>query len=95
MAKIHFLGTCSGTEPMEGRNHVSFVINSGGFNYWFDAGENCSRSAYLSGIDLLKVKAVFIEVSLIHSNGVGRVLHIGTVNSSGNMYGAVETVFLV
>ncbi|MBR5307907.1 MAG: MBL fold metallo-hydrolase [Clostridia bacterium] len=61
MAKIHFLGTCSGTEPMEGRNHVSFVINAGGFNYWFDAGENCSRSAYLSGIDLLKVKAVFIS----------------------------------
>lgn len=61
MAKIHFLGTCSGTEPMEGRNHVSFVINAGGFNYWFDAGENCSRNAYLSGIDLLKVKAVFIS----------------------------------
>ncbi len=61
MTKLHFLGTCSGTEPYEGRNHVSFVVNAGGLNYFFDAGENCSRSAYLSGIDLLSVKAVFIS----------------------------------
>ncbi len=61
MAKIHFLGTCSGTEPFEGRNHVSFVISADGFNYWFDAGENCSRSAYLQGIDLLSVRAIFIS----------------------------------
>lgn len=61
MAKVCFLGTCSGTEPYEGRHHTSFVINSGGTNYWFDAGENCSRTAYLGGIDLLKVRAVFIS----------------------------------
>ena len=61
MLKLHFLGTCSGTEPFEGRNHVSFIVSAGNLNYWFDAGENCSRSAYLSGIDLMKTRAVFIS----------------------------------
>lgn len=61
MAKVHFLGTCSGTEPYPGRHHTSFVITSEGNNYWFDAGENCSHTAYLSGIDLLSTKAIFIS----------------------------------
>lgn len=69
MAKVYFLGTCSGTEPYKGRRHTAFVINAGGKNYWFDAGECCSRTAYINGVDLLKVRAVFISHS--HYDHIG------------------------
>ena len=75
MAKIHFFGTCSGTEPIEGRHHVSFALEVNGVYYWFDAGENCSRNAHLSGIDLLKVKTVFIShTHMDHVGGLGNLL---------------------
>lgn len=74
MAKIHFFGTCSGTEPMEGMCHTSFAIEVNGFYYWFDAGENSSRTAHLMGIDLLKVKSVFIShVHMDHVGGLGNL----------------------
>ncbi len=61
MSKIIFLGTCAGTEPMKDRHHASMMIESGGYYYLFDAGEGCSRTAHLMGIDLLKIKAIFIS----------------------------------
>ncbi|MBQ7120519.1 MAG: MBL fold metallo-hydrolase [Oscillospiraceae bacterium] len=61
MAKITFLGTCSGTEPFEGMHHTSFIIEANGNVYWFDAGENCSRNAFLNGIDILAVNSIFIS----------------------------------
>ena len=61
MLTLTFLGTCSGTEPMPGRHHQSFVIEAGGIYYWFDAGENCAHRAYTSGIDVTRVRAVFIS----------------------------------
>ena len=75
MPKIHFLGTASGTEPIEGLHHTSFCIETGDYYYWFDAGENCSRNAHISGIDLLRVKAVFISHTHIdHVGGLGNLL---------------------
>ena len=67
--KITFLGTCSGTEPMPGRGHVSLAVEAGGGVYFFDAGEGCSRTAHLSGIDLLATRAIFI--SHAHFDHVG------------------------
>lgn len=61
MPKITILGTCSGTEPMPGRNHTSIAIEAGESVYFLDAGENCARSAHLSGIDLLKTRAIFLS----------------------------------
>lgn len=61
MIKIRYLGTCSGTEPMEGMHHCSLVIEAGDANYWFDAGENCSHTAYTSGVDMMKIRAIFIS----------------------------------
>lgn len=51
--KITFLGTCSGTEPYPDYRHSSFVIEHNESVFWFDAGESCSYSAYLLGIDFL------------------------------------------
>lgn len=67
--KLHFLGTCAGTEPMPGRKHASVAVEVGDRLYWFDAGEGCSYTAHLMGLDLLKIKAVFI--SHTHMDHVG------------------------
>ena len=73
--KIHVFGSCSGTEPMPGRHHTAFAVETGGFLYWFDAGENCSYTAHLMGLDLLKVRAVFIShTHMDHIGGLGNLL---------------------
>ena len=68
MAKITYLGTCSGTEPMKDMHHCSLVIEVSDSIYWFDAGENCAHTAYTSGIDVMKTRALFI--SHAHSDHV-------------------------
>lgn len=69
MATLRILGTCSGTEPIPQRHHTSLALTAGERVYFFDAGEDCARSAHLAGIDLLKLRAVFI--SHTHFDHVG------------------------
>lgn len=79
MIKITFLGTCSGTEPEVGRHHCSIVFEINGKYYWFDAGENCSHAAYTNGIDVQRVRAVFI--SHMHIDHIGGLANlIFTIN---------------
>ena len=68
MVKIKYLGTCSGTEPMKDMHHCSLIFEVGDSIYWFDAGENCAHTAYTSGVDVLKTRALFI--SHAHSDHV-------------------------
>ena len=70
---LHVLGSCSGTEPMPGRHHTSVSLETGGKLYFLDAGENCSYTSYLLGIDQLRTDSIFIShthmdhtLSLIH-----------------------------
>ncbi len=72
MATVKILGSCSGTEPMPHRRHTSIVLTANDRNYFFDAGENCSVSAHLGGIDLLKTRAVF--VSHTHYDHIGGLM---------------------
>lgn len=58
---IHFLGTCSGTEPMPDMHHQSWILETGGINYWFDAGENCAHRAHTSGINIMNTAAIFVS----------------------------------
>ena len=74
MIKITFLGTCSGTEPMPDRHHSSVAFEINGNYYFFDAGENCSHKAYTSGIDLSRVRAVFI--SHMHIDHIGGLANL-------------------
>ena len=67
--KIHYLGTCSGTEPMHDMHHTSYVFEIGGSIYWLDAGENAAHRAYTSGIDFLASRAIFI--SHAHADHIG------------------------
>lgn len=70
--RVHIFGTLSGTEPKAGRHHTSWALElDNGDLYWFDAGENGPRSAYLMGLDLFRLKAVFISHSHIdHTGGI-------------------------
>jgi len=73
--KIHFLGTCAGTEPMPTRQHMSFAVESAGALYWFDAGEGCSRTAYVKGLDLLSVKSIVIShPHMDHTGGLANLI---------------------
>ena len=75
MARIVILGTCSGTEPMPGMLHTSFVLETDAGCYFFDAGESCGRTAHLMGIDLLKLRAVFVSHPHIdHVGGLANLL---------------------
>jgi len=77
MIEIIYLGTCSGTEPREGMHHCSWVMRIGGVNYWFDAGENCSYSAHLGGIDILATRALFVSHPHIdHIGGLANLLAV-------------------
>ena len=59
--KIHYIGTCSGTEPMKDTHHTSLAIECGGSLYWFDAGECCAHTSYTSGLDVMSSRAIFIS----------------------------------
>lgn len=73
--KIHFLGTCAGTEPMPDRKHASVAMESGEYIYWFDAGEGCSYTAHLMGLDLLKTAKIIIShAHMDHVGGLGNLL---------------------
>jgi len=73
--KLLIFGSCSGTEPMEGRHHTAFALEINGHIYWFDAGENCSYTAHLMGIDLLRVSDIFIShTHMDHVGGLGNLL---------------------
>ena len=72
---LHVLGSCSGTEPMPGRHHTSVSLETGGKLYFLDAGENCSYTSYLLGIDQLRTDSIFIShTHMDHTGGLPHLL---------------------
>jgi ribonuclease BN (tRNA processing enzyme) len=54
---------------MPGRHHTSFTLQFRDRLYWFDAGECCSYTAHLAGLDLPATEAIF--VSHTHMDHIG------------------------
>lgn len=76
MIKINFLGTCSGTEPMPDMKHCCIVFEIGGQYYWFDAGEGCSHTACAMGINVKRIRSVFIShMHIDHIGGLANLIH--------------------
>lgn len=75
MAKIIFLGTCSGTEPMPGMHHTSTILIENESIYWFDAGEGCAHTAFTArGTDIAHSRALFI--SHMHEDHTAGLPHL-------------------
>lgn len=73
--RLHILGSCSGTEPFSGRHHTSVALELDNSLYFLDAGECCSYTAHLKGLDLLKTKAIFVShCHMDHVGGLGNLL---------------------
>lgn len=97
MIKLHIFGSCSGTEPFPERHHCSFAVEADGMLYWFDAGENCSFTAHNMGLDLLKIREIFIShPHMDHVGGLGNLLwnirKLSVVNNRIPECGSVEVI---
>ncbi len=75
--KVHFLGSGCGGLPQSGRNFTSLVVEAAGGLYLFDAGENAARTALRMGLDLTRVKALFVSHPHIdHVGGLPQLLDL-------------------
>lgn len=74
MSRLHILGSCSGTEPMPDRHHTALALEHDGQLFFFDAGEGCAHTAHVIGLDLLRVRHIFLTHS--HQDHVGGLGHL-------------------
>lgn len=72
--KLHFLGTCCGSEPMPDRRHASVVLEYQDRLIWFDAGEACSITGHTMGLNLLKTSDIII--SHCHMDHIGGLCNL-------------------
>ena len=87
--RLHIFGTCSGTEPMPGRRHCSFALEHENRLYWFDAGEGCSHTAYVMGVDPRKIHSIFLShPHMDHVGGLGNLMW--TIRKLDGRYGGME-----
>lgn len=59
--KLCFFGTQAGISPQAGRNNIAWALEKDGFLHWFDAGENCSRTAFFMDLKVEQIKELFIS----------------------------------
>ena len=73
--ELYFFGCRSASPAIPKYMHTSFAIETNDVLYWFDAGEGCSYTAHLMGIDLLKTREIFIShPHMDHMGGLGNLL---------------------
>jgi ribonuclease BN (tRNA processing enzyme) len=59
--KLAIFGSLASSLPEPGRNHLAFALEKDEGLHWFEAGENCSRTAAFMGYAPEKVRQIFIS----------------------------------
>ena len=73
--QVYFIGCRASLPAVEKYMHTAFAIEINDAIYWFDAGECCAHTAHLMGVDLLKIKEIFIShPHMDHIGGLGNLL---------------------
>ncbi len=73
--RLTILGTAAGSLAVHERHHTAFAVEAGDGLYWLDAGESCTRTAFLTGLDLLNTRCVFVtHAAMDHVGGLPHLL---------------------
>lgn len=72
--ELKLFGCCGAGETMPKYMHTSFALTVGDEVYWFEAGEGCSNTAHLMGVDLTRVSNIFI--SRTHMDHMGGLFNL-------------------
>lgn len=72
---LYVFGTARGIGPVPGRHHAALALECSGELLWFDAGESCSYTAAMMGVELLNLRGIFIShAHMDHLGGLGELL---------------------
>ena len=84
--KLAIFGSLASSAPVPGRNHLAFALEKDEGLYWFEAGENCSRTASFMGYAPEKVRQLFISnFHTVNCGGLSGLLQYLSASGGGEL----------
>ncbi|MBR2373521.1 MAG: hypothetical protein IKA87_04750 [Lentisphaeria bacterium] len=59
--KLHIFGTQALRGIQPGRSSIAWALEKDGILHWFEAGENCSRTAFFMGLENNRICRIFLS----------------------------------